>query len=110
MSVEHQPHHESNEQSQAELEALAQERLEELPTPSPEQAAEHQEQRAEVARDAIEQQAETESRQTEAVTPPSSFVAKVHHVLNYSQTMQSVQHRPGTTTMYYPVPSYCYAC
>lgn len=94
MSVEHGPQgHETNERSQAEINELGRERLEELAT-NPEAAAEHQEQRAEQAREAIEHHAEPEPQPTNPTEPVRpTFAAKLDHVLNYTQTVASVQRR-----------------
>jgi hypothetical protein len=96
VSVEHQPRpSESNERSQAELEQLAKERLEEL-SANPEAAAEHAEKRAEAAREVIhkqEQAPEPAAAQAEQDTGRPGFAARIDHALNYSQTMASIQRK-----------------
>ncbi len=91
MSVEHQPNSvEQNEATQAELEALGKERLEELAT-KPEAGQDHQEKSAEAARETIKQVDNDAPEPSHEPAAPASFVARVNHVVNYSQTMQSVQ-------------------
>jgi hypothetical protein len=94
MSVEQlSTSHESNEQSKAELEALGKERMLELGIKTPEASAEHQEQRAEAAREIINQhEAVTEPVPVpEAVLTSPTFTARLDSLVNYTQTMQSLQ-------------------
>lgn len=94
MSAEHQPNaHETNEHSKAELEALGKERMLELGVKTPEASAEHQEQRAEAAREAINlQESEPEpAPAAEAAPAAPTFTARLDALVNYTHTMQSLQ-------------------
>jgi len=94
MSVEQQPtSHETHEQSKAELEALGRERMLELGVKTPEASAEHQEQRAEAAREAIgkHEPAPEPAPAVEAAAP--AFAARLDALVNYTQTVQSLQRR-----------------
>jgi hypothetical protein len=94
MSVEHQPQPtESNETAKAELAAIAKERLEELQT-TPEAGAEHQEKRAEAAREVINKHEDApEPAPVAEAAPKPTFAARLDHALNYRQTLASVQHK-----------------
>lgn len=91
MSAERQSHtpESSSEQSRAELEAMGREQMEHL-SKSPEANPEHQAENAQEAREKIEQHTK-EPEPSEEAKAPVSFVAKVNHVVNYSQTMQSLR-------------------
>lgn len=99
MSVEHQPKAPQGPEKghQAELEAMAKDHLEQLAKPEA-GSAEHadKEQRVEAARDIInkpdvpEQPAPVQEQET---PPAPTFAAKIDHVLNYSQTMASLQRK-----------------
>ena len=97
MGVEHQPRpSETNERSQGELEAMAKEQLK----TAPENAAEHAEKSAEAAREAreviknqTEQPEPAAVAEQEAPPPPATFTARLDHMLNYTQTMASVQRK-----------------
>lgn len=92
MSVEHQSNaHETNEQSKAELEALGKERMLELGVKTPETSAEHQEQRAEAAREAIKLQESEPAPAVEAAPAAPKFTARLDALVNYTHTMQSLQ-------------------
>jgi len=96
MSVERQPtSHEANEQSKAELEALGRERMLELGVKTPEASAEHQERRAEAAREAINQHepAPDPPPAAEAAPAAPAFSARLDALVNYTQTVQSLQRR-----------------
>lgn len=96
MSVEHQPSsHETHEQAKAELEALGRERMQELLAGSPEAAPEHQDQRAEAARETIHgQEAEPEPAPAAEAAPAAPvFTARLDALVNYTNTLQSVQRR-----------------
>lgn len=98
MSAEHQPtSHETNEQAKAELEALGKERMLELGVKTPEASAEHQEQRAEAAREAINQHenAPEPAPAVEAAPAAPAFTARLDALVNYTQTVQSLQRRLG---------------
>ncbi len=96
MSVEHQPKPGQNHERdhQAELASMAKEQLERQSV-SPEAAAEHAEQRAEAAREVINQpepEQQTPAQEQEAAPAPT-FAARIDHALNYSQTMASLQRK-----------------
>lgn len=96
MSVEQQPtSHETHEQSRAELEALGRERMLELGVKTPEASAEHQEQRAEAAREAIgkHEPAPEPAPAVEAAPATPAFAARLDALVNYTQTVQSLQRR-----------------
>jgi hypothetical protein len=94
MSVEQQPKsHETNEQTKAELEALGKERMLELGVTTPEASPEHQEKRAEAAREVINQQELPPEPTPVAETAPTgpTFTAHLDALVNYTQTMRSLQ-------------------
>jgi hypothetical protein len=95
MSIEQQPKsHETNEQAKAELEALGKERMLELGIKAPEASAEHQEKRAEAAREVISHHELAPEPAPAAEAPPaatSPFAARLDILANYTQTMQSLQ-------------------
>jgi small-conductance mechanosensitive channel len=85
-----------NENSQAELEALGRERLKELDEAAPEAAAENQAERAEQARETLanHEVAPTEPMaRADQETPTSTLADTLDRVLNYRQTMASLQRR-----------------
>ncbi len=96
MSVEHQPRpSDQHERASAELAAAAKERLEQLSS-QPENAPEQAERRVEAARQQIERHtAEPAATTAEQATPaaPHRLAAHLDHVLNYRQTMASVQRK-----------------
>ena len=95
MSIEQQPtSHETNEQAKAELEALGKERMLELGVKTPEASTEHQEQRAEAAREAISQHELAPEPVPDAEATPAAapqFTARLDALVNYTQTMQSLR-------------------
>lgn len=94
MSVEqHSPSTEHQAEVGRELETLAQQNLEARETINPEQAAEHQQERAEAARETIQRhETAPEPPATPAeAAPKPSFIARLDHHLNYTQTLQSLQ-------------------
>jgi histone H3/H4 len=95
MSVESEPRPAQTERNQAEIESAAQERLQELAEKSPEQTAENQSERAEQAREVLAQHEQTPEPAATAdrETPTSNLAATLDRVLNYKQTMASVQRR-----------------
>ena len=82
---------EKNEKLTTELEAIARENKETLQD-NPEKSVEDGRDRAEQAREAIKQHTDEPEPAAEPVAP-TSFVARINHVVNYSQTMQSVQRK-----------------
>ena len=97
MSPERQPlTPENGEQSRAELEKLAGERLEELKS-GPETGAESGAERAEAAREAIQKHetAPEPAPQVEAQPTAPGFVARLDAAVNYTHTVQSLQRRLG---------------
>ncbi len=95
MSIEHQPRPSDNhERSQAEVDAAAAERLEELKA-NPEQTTEHAETRAEAAREVInkyEEAPEPAPAETEAAEPAAPrFMAHLDRAVNYRDTMTSMR-------------------
>jgi hypothetical protein len=98
MSVEHQPTpSQDHERASAELESMGREQLESLKA-NPEKSVEHAEQRAEAAREVINKtepvpEPEPGDKEQEMPTPAVSFVARLDHALNYTQTLASVQRK-----------------
>lgn len=95
MSVEHQPSsHETNEQAKAELAALGKERMDAISAETP-TATENKGERAEAAREAISQHETTEPTPVAEATPTAApaFTARLDALVNYTQTMQSLQKR-----------------
>lgn len=86
---------ETNKASKAELEALGNERLQELSETGAEQARDNNAERAEQARDLIKhhEPAPEPTPVADKETPRSGFAAKLDYVLNYRQTMVSLQQR-----------------
>jgi hypothetical protein len=96
MSVEHQPRPSESHERAAELQEAAKERLEQLRKDPETSAEQHSEKRAEAAREIIaaqEQAPEPPAEQEQAAPARASFVARLDHVLNYRDTMTSIQRK-----------------
>ena len=95
MSVESEPRPAQAERNQAEIESAAHERLRELAEKSPEQRTENQTERAEQAREVLAQHEDSPSpaEKADRETPNANLAATLDRVLNYKQTMASVQRR-----------------
>jgi len=94
MAIEAEPRPSQAEHNQAELEALGNERLKELAEQSPEQSPDNQAERAEQAREALAKHEPTEPvERADSETPSSALSDTLDRVLNYRQTMASMQRR-----------------
>jgi hypothetical protein len=98
MTVEHQPRPSETNERSSELDELAKQQIEKLKA-TPENAAEHAEKQAEATREAREvisnqKEAPEPAAPQEQETPPApTFAARLDSMLNYTQTMTSVQRK-----------------
>ena len=94
MAIEAEPRANQAEHNQAELEALGNERLKELAEQTPELGQDNQAERAEEARETLAKHEPTEPvERADSETPSSTLSDTLDRVLNYRQTMASVQRR-----------------
>jgi hypothetical protein len=95
MHPEQETRPDQNESSQAEIEALGQERLKELAEKSPEHTAEDQAERAAEAREklAVHEEEPEPKGHADEETPTSKLAETLDRVLDYRQTMANLQRR-----------------
>jgi hypothetical protein len=95
MRPENEPRPVENERNQAELERLGNERLKELAETSPEKSVENQSERAEQARKTLSkhEKAPEPMPTVDREAPGTNLAATLDRVLNYRQTLASVQQR-----------------
>jgi hypothetical protein len=95
MHPETGPQPEQAEQNQAEIEALGKERLKELAETSPEQSHENRAERADQAREVLAQHEKAPEPMPRAnnETSNATLSDRLDSVLNYRQTMASIQRR-----------------
>ena len=95
MSAELEPRPAQAEHNQAEIDSLGNERLKELAEKSPEQSPDNKAERAEQARETLSKHEQTPEPPPTAdrETPNLNLAHTLDRVLNYRQTMASVQRR-----------------